>query len=186
MKRKSFLIGLGLLMLAGCSTPNQTNSTVGGGVLGGLLGLGIGSIARNPGAGLAIGAASGAIAGNVVGREQDRRQEKQAQAAAQAYAAANPKVSAEEIIDMSNKGIAPAVIIQQIATTGSYYSLTSYDIEHLNQCNVHPSVIMEMQRRRVPPAVVVGPPAPVVVGPPPGPPVYVGPPPAVGVGVIVR
>ena len=151
MKRNLLLLGLGLLTLSGCQTPNQANGAVSGGVIGGLLGLGIGGIARNPAAGLAIGAGTGALVGTAVGAEKDRKEAKQAQAAAQAYAAANPRLSLADVVQMTNLGTSDAVIIQQMATTGSYYNLTPADIEYLTQAGVHQPVILEMQRRRVPP-----------------------------------
>ena len=172
MKRNLLILGLGLLMVSGCQTPNQANGAVGGGVIGGL--------ARNPAAGLAIGAGTGALVGSAVGAEKDRKEAKQAQAAAQAYAAANPKLSLADIVQMTNLGTSDAVIINQMATTGSYYNLTPADIEYLQQSGVHQAVVLEMQRRRTPPPVVYAPPPRPVYVVEPGPP----PPPAVGVGVI--
>ena len=178
MKRKSLLLGLSFLVLTGCQTANQTNGAVGGTVIGGALGLGIGALTRNPGAGLAIGAGTGALVGTAVGANKDIQEAKAAQAQRDAYAASHPPLTLTDIVQLSNNGTSEAVIMQQMATTNSVYNLTAADIQYLQGANVSQRVILEMQRR-TPGNVVVVQPRPVYVVPayPPPPPV------AVGVGV---
>jgi hypothetical protein len=184
MKRKPLLLGLSLLALTGCYSPNTTNGAVGGGLIGGILGTGVGIAAHNPGAGALIGAGTGALVGSAVGAEKDRKEAKQAQAAAQAYAQAHPPLSITEVIQLSNQRVSDDVIIQQMASSGSCYNLTAADIEHLTNNGVSNRVILAMQQRRYPPAgpVVVGPRPVYVVDPYPPPP----PPVSFGVGVVHR
>jgi Glycine zipper len=176
MKRKSLLLGLSFLVLTGCQTANQTNGAVGGGIIGGALGLGVGALTRNPGAGLAIGAGTGALVGTAVGANKDIKEAKAAQAQQQAYIAAHPPLSMTDVVQLANNGTSEAVIIQQMQTTNSVYNLTTADIQYLQGANVSQRVILEMQRR-TPGSVVVVQPRPVYLYPPPPPPV------AVGVGV---
>src|SRR5882762_8469476 len=104
MKRKTLLLGLAFLSLAGCQTANQTNGAVGGGIIGGALGLGVGALTRNPAAGLAIGAGTGALVGTAVGANKDIKEAKAAQAQQQAYVNAHPPLSMTDVVQLANNG----------------------------------------------------------------------------------
>src|SRR5262249_31127072 len=142
------------MTLAGCQTANQTNGAVGGGLIGGILGTGVGIAARNPAAGALIGAGTGALVGSAVGANKDAQEAKAAQAAAQEYARTHPQLSLTDIVQLANTGTSEAVIIQQIASSGSYYNLTAPDIQYLQGAGVSQRVILAMQQRSRPPVVV--------------------------------
>jgi hypothetical protein len=191
MTRRILTILLGLAVLpfgVGCSSMSNTGKDA---LIGGGLGAGAGALIDRAtggkgGAGAIIGGATGALIGGAIGNEKDQKEKAAAQA--QAYAAAHPPVTVDDVIRMTQDRTQESVIINQIRTTNSVYTLSTEDIERLNANGVSPNVIMEMQNRRpgnvVPVRVVaVPPPGPVyVVNPPP--PVVYAPPPPVGVGVI--
>jgi uncharacterized protein YcfJ len=130
--------------------------------------------------GAAIGAGAGALVGTAIGASEERAERR----AAEAYAAR--ALSIPDVISLTQSGTPPNIIINQIRTTGSVYTLTAHDLQVLQQSGVDPTVIQEMQQagRRV-----VMPRAPVVIHEPP-PVVYVRPapppPPVYGVGVMIR
>lgn len=75
VKALKIFIVLGILFLAasGCAFgPNAQGGAVGGAAVGGLLGLGIGSLSGVGGPGAAIGAATGALIGGALGSRQDQ------------------------------------------------------------------------------------------------------------------
>ena len=171
------------LSVSGCYTPQQQTGTLAGGAIGAGGGALIGSAITGGSAGGAIaggiiGAGTGALVGTAVGANKDIQEAKQAKAQAQAYANAHPPLSLSDIVALANNGTSDAIIIQQMASTNSYYNLTAADIQYLQGANVHQAVILAMQQRTVPGPVVVQP-RPVVVYDP-----YPPPPPAViGVGI---
>jgi hypothetical protein len=193
MTRRIVTIAITLAVLpfaVGCSSMSNTgkDALVGGGV-----GAGVGALVDRAtggkgGAGAIIGGTAGALIGGAIGNEKDQKEKAEAQA--QAYAAAHPPVTVDDVIRLTQDRTPENLIINQIRTTNSVYTLSTEDVERLNANAVSPNVIMEMQNRRpgtIPARVVaVPPPGPVyVVGPPP-PPVIYAPPPPVGVGVIIR
>jgi outer membrane lipoprotein SlyB len=170
MKTKVWLGGL-LILSCGCQSMNNTEAgALGGGLFGAALGTVVGAAARNPLAGAAIGAAAGTATGALIGNSEDRREDRMQRRAA--VAAANPPMTVFQVRDMAQQHLSDAVIINQIRTTNSTFSLTPDDINWLKQQGVSDYVIMEMQARR--PVVIQGPP-PYAYQP------YYGP--AVGVGV---
>ncbi|NBO93355.1 MAG: hypothetical protein EBV06_13745 [Planctomycetia bacterium] len=91
-------------------------------------------------------------------------------------------LSVNEVISLTQSGTSPDVIINQIRTTNSVYTLTAHDLMTLQNSGVSAAVIREMQdsgRRRAMPVVIQEPPPVVYVQPAP-------PPPAFGVGVMIR
>lgn len=146
-----------LLAMCGCECMNHTErGAATGGVLGTGVGLVAGGLMGRPLAGAAIGAGGGALAGAAIGSGVDRREERaEARAVAQANAinAQNPPLGMSEVAQMAQQHISDAVIIQQIRTTNSAFSLSPQQITWLKQQGVSDSVIMEMQSRR--PAAVV-------------------------------
>jgi NAD(P)H-dependent flavin oxidoreductase YrpB (nitropropane dioxygenase family) len=152
MNRKTLYSGV-LLLTCGCTgMANTDRGAATGGVLGGILGLGVGAVTHHPLAGAAIGAGAGALAGGAIGNAEDHAE---AKAAARA-AAAHPPLSLEEVARMSREHISDALIINQIRSTNSFYSLNSDHVIWLRQMGVSEPVIAEMQSR-VPQAYTAGP-----------------------------
>ena len=92
----------------------------------------------------------------LIGNAADRREERadaRAVAQAQAIAAQNPPMGLQDVARMAQQHISDAVIIQQIRTTNSAFSLSPDQITWLKQQGVSDSVIIEMQSRR--PAAMV-------------------------------
>jgi hypothetical protein len=171
MNRKTLWTGV-LLLTCGCTgLENTDRGAATGGVLGGILGLGVGALTHHPLAGAAIGAGAGALAGGAIGNAEDH-----AEARAAARTAAARQLSLEDIARMSQQHISDPIIINEIRTTNSLYSLNADHILWLKQMGVSDYVIAEMQSR----TPVYGYPGPRVVVVEPQPPV------AVGVGFVGR
>lgn len=154
---KHILVTGVVIALCGCECMNHTErGAATGGVLGTGVGLVAGGLTGHPLAGAAIGAAGGALTGGLVGNAADRRDERaeaRAVSQAQAIAAQNPPMGLQDVARMAQQHISDAVIIQQIRTTNSVFSLAPDQITWLKQQGVSDSVIIEMQSRR-PTAVV--------------------------------
>ena len=159
-------IGL-LLMIAasgtGCSTMSNTEKGVGvGGLLGAGVGTAIGAATGNPKTGAVVGGLVGAGVGGVVGNEADERDRERAHAKdmaqiQQATAVAEAqKMGMIDVVQMNQNGIAPNLIINQIRSSGSTFSLAPSDINYLNEQRVPNEVIAAMQQAR-PAATVVRP-----------------------------
>src|SRR5262249_13984571 len=178
MRRSIWLSALILVNVCGCGTMNNvTSGAVGGGALGAGSGGLAGAAVGRPLQGAAIGAGVGGLTGAAIGNTEDRAEKRQAQAQAQAqaaYAAAHPPVAINDVVQMTQQHLSEQLIISQIRTTNSYFSLTAADITYLREQGVSESVILEMQNRRGPAPVVVQPRSVVVVDPAPPPPVGVG------------
>mgnify|MGYP001187415482 FL=1 len=151
--------GIALLtgvLAAGCSSMTHTDKGVlGGGLIGGATGAAIGSASGNTGAGTAIGAAVGALPGGLIGNEMDQSESKTHAEIAQVAATvpANGPLSLPQIAQMAQSGMSDAVIIGQIRSTRSMYSLTPEDLAWLKSQQVSDPVILEMQATatRMPP-----------------------------------
>jgi hypothetical protein len=173
-----------LVLGSGCSNMSNTDKgVVTGGVLGAGAGALIGAATHHAGAGALIGTGVGAVAGGLTGAAIDDSEKKQKaqQAAAAAAAARQPAPTLPEIVEMTQKGISDAVIIDQIRLSGAIYHLRAADIGYLTDSGVREQVIRELQATayRQPRRVIYAPgPAPVeevvVVPPPPPLPVSVG------------
>ena len=182
------MIACSIPFFTGCVGASKTaqGAAVGGG-LGAATGAIIGSQTGKAGPGALIGGAVGAGLGGLIGNEEDRRDKQ----VSEQRAASARMISTDEIVRLTQSGTKEDVIINQIRTTGATFRLTTDDLVMLQQNNVPPTVIKEMQSRR--PEMVGQPryPGPrvvhesvYVVSPPP--PVYVAPPPPgfqVGVGI---
>src|ERR1700758_3011879 len=119
MKRKTLFTGV-LLLTCGCTgLENTDRGAATGGILGGILGLGVGAVTHHPLAGAAIGAGAGALAGGAIGNAEDRAQAK----AAAAAVAAHPPLSLEDVARMSQQHVSDYLIINEIRSTNSFYSL---------------------------------------------------------------
>jgi hypothetical protein len=184
MKRRIFCSTL-LLLVCGCSTMNNTESgALGGGLLGAGVGTLIGLAAHRPVAGAVVGGAVGAGTGALIGNAEDRAEKKQevrqAQAVAAAQQAADRAPKLDEIVRLTQSGVAEDNIIGLIRNSGAYYDLNAADLEYLTRNGVSPRVIAELQSRS--PANAYGPPPGYYARPryyvydpyPPPPPVSVG------------
>jgi outer membrane lipoprotein SlyB len=190
---------LGLLALTaavatgnvGCSTMNNTErGAIGGGVVGTALGTAVGAATGRPLAGAAFGAAAGTATGALLGNGADK-EEKRDREIAQAVAVADAQAQAQrmgiaDVIGLAQAGHSDTVIINQIRSTRSTFSLVPSDLDMLKNAGVSQRVIAEMQASRpaapsparvvvreaapvvyeAPPAVVVRPAPVYVVGPP--------------------
>ncbi len=167
------LLGLCVSVLPiGCATDTQTGALAGAGV-GGVAGGVLGSVFHAPLAGAALGAGTGALIGGSAGAQSDaQKQQAQMQAAA---AASGPPMTIGDVIELTRTNTPEGIIINQIRSTRSAFTLSTADIQLLQDNRVSPNVIVEMQAR--PPGYYY--PRRYYGYPPP-------PPPAVGVGVIVR
>jgi hypothetical protein len=164
MRRNILIMGVLLLPAVGCSSMNNTEAGLLG---GGAVGAGIGALATrgNP-VGALLGGALGAAVGGAAGSDQDRREDRRAYVNAVANAQAARQMSINDIIQMSQRGMAEDIIIRQIQETNSVFNLTTNDLIDLQNQNVSRNVIAFMQSRHYAQPVVVAPP-PVVYGPPP-------------------
>lgn len=165
------LAGLGIA-LAGCASWTHTDR---GALAGGLLGAGtgaiIGSSTGHAGAGTALGAGLGTLAGALVGSELDEVEAKnRAMIAQQLGRSVSPgAVSMEDVVAMTQAGVAEELIVNHIRYNGITRPLTANDIILLQQQGVSPRVIAAMQE-----AGQARPPAQSVQSLPPPPP-YAGP-----------
>lgn len=179
MRRTVFLL-VASCVAPGCASMTPTEQGVlGGGALGGITGALVGNAVGNTGAGAAVGAGVGALAGGLTGNAVEQSEQR---AVAQAAAIQQQRqLPLTDIVQMTQGGLSDPVIIGQIRSTGSVYSLTPAELQWLKDSGVHDAVILEMQQTAARPR-------PMVYGRPHRPvyvveqPVFVGPPPVVGVG----
>lgn len=148
------------LLLNSNSVSAQTNSqrdAVIGGVAGAILGGIAGKQNDETPEGIAIGGVAGAIAGHVIGKAKDRtlqdqyyyqRQSIQAARQRQQYQAVQlqKSVSIQDAISLSNSGVSPQLIINQIQSKGVRQEIGVSEIITLHQNGVSELVINEMQR----------------------------------------
>lgn len=156
MNRFIVLIAAVALANTGCSTMSNTEKGVGlGGAIGAGLGTGIGAITGNPKTGAVVGGLVGAGVGGLVGNEEDKKDvakaEARADAEASAVAQANPPLGLIDVVNMSQKGMDPNVIINQIHQTGSTFQITKTDLDYLYEQRVDSRVIQAMQNARTVP-----------------------------------
>lgn len=165
---------LPLAALAGCASSSNTLKGAGlGSLLGAGVGAGLGSITGNAGVGAAIGAGVGAAGGGLVGNDLDQQEKADMQgrvASAEAAAAhAQQAMGLTDVAKLAQSGASDAVILGQIRSTNSTFTLTTNDLQWLRENQVSDAVIQEMQCRR-PGRVVVAPPPRVIIREVPPPP----------------
>jgi surface antigen len=169
---------------------NTETGVLGGAGIGAVLGGIVGHFCHNTAAGVAVGAVAGGVTGGVIGNQVDKKEQQQAIQAVQAQQAAHGPIGLQEIATMAQNHISDQIIINQIQTSGAFFTLTVDQVTYLHQYGVSDAVIEFMQRPARPvvvaqPGVVYGAPPPAVVVAPA--PYYYGPPPvAVGVGVRIH
>jgi outer membrane protein with glycine zipper len=156
------------VLVCGCSNLNNTeNGALAGGGIGAATGALIGQATGHTAGGALIGAGVGALTGGLVGNAVDNSEKKAAAAAAQR------RLGLVDIVQMTQSHISDELIIQDIRTTGSVFTLSAQDTIWLRQSGVSEPVIAEMMATatRYPRYSAVY-----------GEPVYVEPAPVVGVG----
>ncbi len=167
-----------VLLATGCESMSHTDRGVlGGAGLGAVGGALTGAAVGRPAAGAAIGAALGGVGGGLIGNSMDRTEERHARLA-QAPAPRGP-LGLTDVAAMAQQHVSDDVIVSQIRTTGSVYTLSASDLGWLKTNGVSDRVVMEMQQTgaRVPRGVYAPAPVyavPVYVAEPPPPPVHFG------------
>jgi hypothetical protein len=165
------------LPIAGCATHEGTGAAAGG-LLGAGTGALIGSASGHSGAGALIGAGVGALGGAAIGNAEDRRERREAMAMA---AHSSGPMTMNDVIVLTQSGVAESTIIKQIQTSRTVFQLSTNDVVTLKGQNVSDNVInamLDTARRR--PIVIERRPPPVVVYEP------YPPPPPVGVSIGYR
>ncbi len=160
---------------AGCQSPYYADRGAG---IGALTGAGAGAIigdatGGNAGTGALIGAGLGAITGATVGEAMDEMQARnRAEIAAQmGRQVQTGAATIEEVVAMSQSGVAPPLIQNYVRTSGMARPLSAADVIYLHNQGVANDVIQIMQNPP-PSAAMATAPLPVVIeehyyGPPP-------------------
>ncbi len=162
---------------SGCYSPLYTDR---GALFGGLTGAGLGALVGDSvgdaAAGAAIGAGVGALTGAAVGEALDEidarnRAEIAAQLGRPVQAGAT---SIDEVVAMSDSGVADQLIISHIRNNGVAGPLSAADVIHLHKQGVSTEVIQAMQSPPPRPVSIrrPGAPEPLIIeehyyGPPP-------------------
>lgn len=143
---------LGSILLggsSGCETKAET-----GALIGGAAGAGLGAIIGNQshgrgGAGALIGGAAGALGGAIVGNEMDKA-DRRAQGRSEsvpvqpAYAAA-PRVTVDEVIAWTHRGVRDSEIMDRIDRSGTVFHLYAADEMRMRDAGVSEEVIRAMR-----------------------------------------
>ncbi len=130
-----------LILAVGCATNTGTGALVGAG-----LGAGTGALIAG-GQGALIGGAIGAAAGGLVGNAMDAQSQKnleQNSPSTMRKIEKQQKLNLNDIIAMSQAGVAPETIISMIQSSNSHYDLTSADVIKLKNAGVSEKVINYM------------------------------------------
>ncbi len=151
----SFVLLCAALAPTGCRSPYYADRGAGVGALGGAgVGALVGNSVGDTAAGALIGAGVGALGGAAVGSAID---EAQAQNRAELAAVMGRQVAPgaatiEEVVAMSQQGVAPQLIQNYVRTSGMARPLTAADVIYLHQAGVQTDVIQVMQTPPSPPA----------------------------------
>lgn len=129
-----------LIILISTSCASNTGTGV---LAGGIIGAGIGGITGG-GGGALIGGAAGVIAGGLIGvglDQQDRKvMEKSSPRTVDRMDRQEP-LTINDVIKLSQSGVADDTIIEYMRTTESSYNLSKTQIRRLQDANVSPQVI---------------------------------------------
>lgn len=129
--------------------PNTAAGAVVGGASGSLIGAAIGSGEGKTGEGALIGGLIGAAAGGVMGNQADRADDvRQYQYQQQQLAARQSAITLQQIVEMSQNGLSPSVIVNQINSQGVWSRPTTNDLIVLKQNGVSDQVIAALQTGR--------------------------------------
>jgi len=132
----------------GCRSPYYADRGAGVGALGGAgVGALVGNAVGNTAAGALVGAGVGAIGGAAVGGAID---EAQAQNRAELAAVMGRQVqpgaaTVEEVVAMSQQGVAAPLISNYVRTSGMSRPVTAADVIYLHNAGVATDVIQVMQ-----------------------------------------
>ncbi len=144
MKKRTFLFVclISVVICAGCDSmgANTKKGAGVGGLLGSIAGGVIGHQSGHGVEGALIGGAVGAIGGGTIGSGIDDQQttdEPKAQAV-------SSHVSIMEIVKMTEDGVPAEVIVDQLKSSGSIYSLDAETIKYLESKGVGDKVITYM------------------------------------------
>jgi osmotically inducible lipoprotein OsmB len=174
LKHKVLIIGLLCVSVTvcGCSNMNNTekDAALGAGAGAGMFAL----LTRGNPVAAVFGGLVGGLIGGSIGNSEDHREARDKAVQAAVVAQARNQMSYEDIVQLSYKNTPPRMIIDQIYSSGSVFSLTTQDVIYLRERGVSDEVIGVMQSRRsvVVPAggvFVQGPPVVYVDSPPPPP-----------------
>ena len=160
MKRNFVAMALLGTMVLGSSIGCETNAGTGA-LVGGAAGAGIGAIIGHnshghTAGGALIGGAVGALGGALVGNEMDKADRQRAedeQYRERIYNAPPPRaayvdsgrVSKEDVIGWTNRGLRDGEIIDRIDRSGTVYHLSAADENQLRDARVSEDVIREME-----------------------------------------
>ncbi|MCD6539667.1 MAG: glycine zipper 2TM domain-containing protein [Candidatus Omnitrophica bacterium] len=137
-----------LLLVFSWGCQNRKTRAVEGAAIGAVTGAALGSIighqSGETGEGAGIGAAIGAIGGAIIGSQIEK--EKTPPSAPQ-YSNSN-QLTLNQIIEMTQQGVSPAVIIDRIYLTNSYFKTTPQDIDYLRSQGVSPEVVKVIEQRQ--------------------------------------
>ena len=129
--------------------PNTAAGAVVGGASGSLIGAAIGSGEGKTGEGALIGGLIGAAAGGVLGKQSDRADDiRQYQYQQQQVQARQAAITLDQVIQMSQSGLSPSVIVNQINSQGIWSRPTTNDLIILKQNGVSDQVISALQTGR--------------------------------------
>lgn len=147
--RWSAAVTLALATLTSSLAYGQRNTERGaaiGGVAGALAGAAIGKHNRETAAGALIGGAVGLVTGAAIGNARDGQIERMRVEEQMRWQAASRSISIQDVISMSQSGVADGVIINQIQQYGVQRRLEVSDVIAMHQQGVSESVISMMQR----------------------------------------
>lgn len=156
-----------VLLLVGCRSPYYADQGAG---VGALAGAGAGALigdatGGNAGSGALIGAGLGALTGATVGSAMDDlAAENRAAIAAQMGRQVQPGAATiEEVVAMSQQGVAPTLIQNYVRTSGVARPLAAADVIYLHNAGVATEVIQTMQSPPPPATTALSGPPPVIV-----------------------
>jgi len=133
------------LLACGCESMSNTDKGVlAGGGIGAGTGALIGSATHHTGAGALIGGAVGALAGGLTGNAIDQSEKKQQERLAAAQPASGP-MTIDDVVRLVQTPVSDTIVINQIRTSRTVFSLTSEDIRTLKENGVSDVVVAEMQ-----------------------------------------
>lgn len=161
-KKLSLVVSVSIFLAVGSVFGQASNARRGaaaGGTAGAILGGVIGNQNDETIEGVLIGGAVGAVAGGLIGNQQDKFQRQVAHQRAVDY---SHGVSLNDVVHLTQNGVGPTVIINQIRNHGVQQRIGVNEIIALHQNGVDNLVISEMQHARL---AGVSVPKPVVTGP---------------------
>ena len=161
-KKPGLTVAVSIFLAAGSvfgQASNIQRGAAAGGTAGAILGGVIGHQNDETIEGVLIGGAVGAVAGSLLGNQQDKFQRQVTHQRAVDY---SQGVSLNDVVYMTQNGVGPTVIVNQIRNSGVKQRVGVNEIIALHQNGVDKQVISEMQHARL---AGVSVPAPIATGP---------------------